>query len=96
METEIQHLKELMAEKEKALIIQAREYERRLEILNHEAERLRLMQTSYIPREVYESEMKEINAKVQMLIDKQNKQAGWVAAISIILTLVMFGLNYFK
>lgn len=96
LELQVKHLKELLEEKDRALDLQAREYERRLGILNGEAERLRNMQASYVPREVYESESKEINNKVQLLIDKQNRQSGWVAAISIILTLGMFALNYFR
>jgi tetrahydromethanopterin S-methyltransferase subunit F len=37
-----------------AVQLQAREYERRLDILNGEAERLRQMQMTYLPREVAE------------------------------------------
>lgn len=43
-----------------ARILQAREYERRLENLNGEAERLRQIQASYLPREVWEQALLEI------------------------------------
>lgn len=38
--------------------LQAAELARRLEILNHEADRLREMQATYVPREVYESQQR--------------------------------------
>lgn len=96
LELEIKHLKELGVEKDKALALQAKEYERRLEALNGEAERLRTMQASYLPREVYDSERKEVNSKLQTLIDKQNRQAGWVAAFGVVMTIAIFLLNYFR
>lgn len=37
-----------------ALVLQAKEYERRLDLLNGEASRLRDIQATYLPREVYE------------------------------------------
>jgi len=67
----INHLKELMCLKiesnEKALELQAKEYERRLENLNHEAERLRSMASTYLPRELYEAKNKEIEIKIESL-----------------------------
>jgi phage host-nuclease inhibitor protein Gam len=44
---------------EKALQIQAKEYERRLEALNHEAAQLKDMQAKYLPRETYEVDQRE-------------------------------------
>jgi hypothetical protein len=43
---------------EKALRLQAEEYGRRLDALNHEAAQLKQMQTTYLPRETYESDQK--------------------------------------
>jgi len=48
---------------EKALIMQAKEYDRRLSDLNHEAERLKIMQNTYVSQGVYE-------IKHQSLVDK--------------------------
>src|SRR6266581_4336185 len=50
-----------IAARDKALLIQFNEYERRLNILNGEASRLQIMQATYLPREVWESKYKEID-----------------------------------
>ena len=57
-------LKEKIKSAEKSLEIQAKEYERRLEILNHEAERLKSMQATYIRREMYDREHKYLEDKI--------------------------------
>lgn len=58
LEAKLDALERLVDEKFKAsreaLQIQANEYERRLSALNGEASRLREMQSTYLPREVYE------------------------------------------
>ncbi len=59
IEREIRHLKELMAERDKALSLQHGEYERRLSMLNGEADRLRSMQATYVLREVFDNKVKE-------------------------------------
>ncbi len=48
-----------MEDNAKALEIQAREYERRLEALNGEAGRIRNIQDTYVPRETFEAYQKE-------------------------------------
>lgn len=50
-----------------ALELQATEYERRLSALNHEAEQLRRMQATYLPREVYEAEARELRTRAETL-----------------------------
>lgn len=52
----------------RALKLQAREYERRLADLNHEADQLKNIQTKYVPRETYEAHIKEIDFKVESSI----------------------------
>ena len=52
---------------ERALTLQAEEYRRRLSDLNNEAERLRVMQTTYLPREVYESNHSGVVNKIEAL-----------------------------
>ncbi len=64
LEREIHHLRELLDERDKALGLQANEYERRLAMLNGEAARLREMQQSYVPREVFENSAKENQGRV--------------------------------
>lgn len=58
--------------KENSLKLQAKEYKRRLDDLNGEAGRLRAMQSTYIPREVYENSLKSV-------LDKTEAAAGSLA-----------------
>jgi DNA repair exonuclease SbcCD ATPase subunit len=67
LETKIRVLEERLAWENEAKALQAREYERRLEALNGEAERLRSMQSTYLPREVYAVEYKSLADKVDSL-----------------------------
>lgn len=80
---------------QKALKLQAKEYERRLEDLNGEAGRLKQMKAELTPREVFENAMNELNKKLDIINDWKIKQEGksqltqyipWLlAAISIVL-----------
>jgi hypothetical protein len=75
--SETQHLREVMQLQlgavEKARQIQAEEYERRLALLNHEAAQLKDMQAMYVPREVFEGQMKELGMKIDKMIDASVK-----------------------
>jgi uncharacterized membrane protein YukC len=56
---EIEHKIDLRFDSlDKALSLQAREYERRLEILNNEQSRLAAERLHFLPREVYERDTK--------------------------------------
>lgn len=57
----------LFTERMRALEIQAREYERRLDALNGEAGRIRDIQATYVPRETYENYVKEQAAAARIL-----------------------------
>lgn len=107
IEREIAHLKELYRIQgdaiKLALDLQAEEYERRLEILNGEAEQLRDMQATYLPRESFEAFQKQviedIEANKKEVIALNNWKStivGQIALFGIALTVVMFLLNYFK
>ena len=72
LSVELKHVRELMKLKEDALKLQASEYERRLDTLNHEAEHLRLIQSSYWPREVAE---KYVDGQARV-IDNMNGRIG--------------------
>jgi FtsZ-binding cell division protein ZapB len=61
---EIKHLRELLQVKEEALKLQATEYERRLASLNHEAEQLKSMQNTYIPREVFDRTVESMTGRI--------------------------------
>jgi len=80
---------------QKALKLQAKEYERRLEDLNGEAGRLKQMKAELTPREVFDNTIAEINKKLDIINDWKIKQEGksqltvyipWILAIiSIVL-----------
>src|SRR6185503_1204963 len=57
--------------------LQAKEYKRRLSDLNGEAGRLRSIQATYIPREVFENSLKTVSEKTEAaaksLADKQQE-----------------------
>ena len=61
---------------EKALQLQAAEYDRRLAALNGEAERLRQMQVSFVPREVYEKLSQSQSALAAVNIERVLKLEG--------------------
>ncbi len=66
-----------------ALKIQAAEYERRLDFLNGEAERLRQMQSTYLPREVYEVKVDDLMNKINNNSKILSQSAGRTEGISI-------------
>lgn len=80
-----------------ALDSQAREYERRLTILNGEAERLRLMQATYMPRELHDSQIGAIATELVELREfkasYQGRQAvlSAVVAVGVSLIFLFFG-----
>ncbi len=111
---EIQSLKELLCFKISALeklmnekfdsaddarILQAKEYERRLTALNHEADQLKSMQSTYLPRESYDIAHKELNKKVDILQSFKDNLTGRMVIIPVIISItisVIFVLiNYF-
>jgi len=71
---------------EKALGIQAKEYERRLEALNGEAERLRKMQATYLPREVFDKIHDSIVADIEDLKRARDEGVGRQYVISAIVS----------
>lgn len=104
---EIAHIKELFrAEMEalrKALELQAKEYERRLDILNGEAEQLRDMQAKYVPRETFEAFQKQVmgdtEANKSDLIKLNSWKSTIVGQLAILGTIFMVAmalLNHFK
>jgi len=77
---EITHLRELMNRSEAALALQAKEYERRLSSLNHEAEQLKAMQATYMPREVADSSFNELRARMTSVERNMWKAIGGLIA----------------
>jgi DNA repair exonuclease SbcCD ATPase subunit len=83
-----------MQTSEKALKIQAAEYERRLAALNHEAAQLKDMQSRYLPRETFDIKYQELrikNDELQTFKDQMVGKASQSAVnISIIIAIVGF------
>lgn len=93
-----------------ALKLQAKEYERRLEALNHEAEQLKNMQATYVSKEVfdrtndakdqrYERIADELKEKIDLLNQWKTKQEGrsqLIQYIPWILTAISIVILYTK
>ena len=87
-------LREFIEEKfknaDKALELQAKETERRLELLNGEAERLRTMQATYLPREVFEVCCKEMATKTESLQKLVYIGIGIVLVLQVVVKFLHF------
>jgi predicted RNase H-like nuclease (RuvC/YqgF family) len=53
-----------------ALKLQAKEYERRLEGLNHEADQLKNMQSTYTSKEVFDRTMDAMNQRFERVVNE--------------------------
>jgi hypothetical protein len=91
--------------KEKALLIDTREMQRRLDFLNGEAERLRQMQATYLPRETYNENRREMMGCINELEERANRteafqnnslgrQAVMIVVVSVLVSLGMLALNF--
>jgi hypothetical protein len=102
-ESEIVTMKEFIALQfdslDRATKLQAKEYERRLDGLNGEAGRLSQMQSTYLPREVYEINHKELCNKVESLQNFRSNLEGRMIVIafciSAIVSILFILLSYF-
>lgn len=92
------YVKERFKSNKKALKLQAKEYERRLETLNHEAARLSLM----IPKEHFDLVIDQIKKEIkiiQLWISNQEGKAArsqWIAISSIIVSIAAIALSFLK
>jgi hypothetical protein len=95
LEEQIAGLRREMALKDQQLILQAKEYERRLGGLNHENDRIMEILKQSIPREVFDREFSAINARIQINTDFMNASKGkgtgmnslWVIGVAAVLIL---------
>lgn len=69
-------LEEMIHSRDRELILQAKEYERRLEQLNNDNARIQEILKLSIPREVFDREMSSLNAKIQINTDYMNSMKG--------------------
>jgi hypothetical protein len=88
LERELAHLRELLTERDKALLLQATEYERRLDLLNHEHARAAENWRLSLPRERYEADVRAQTARLVAWI------MGVIAALSLVLQVL--GLSHGK
>ncbi len=72
----------------KQLDSQAQEYERRLENLNNESDKLNKMQATYIPREVYDQQNREQNKSIVNLETFQSRFSLIVGVISVLSAII--------
>jgi hypothetical protein len=84
---------------DKARQLQAKEYERRMENLNHETEQLKAMQQKYIRRETYDQKMDNIEKDLRELRDYRSNQEGRQTVIlfgfGLIVTVLNIGIGIF-
>jgi hypothetical protein len=71
-----QFFSEKFRNNDKQLELQAKEYERRLAALNHEADQLKDMQSRNTPREVFDRTMDEMRKELKIINDWKTKQDG--------------------
>ena len=103
-EKEFKHLRELLEEKlkatDKALTVQAIEYQRRLTELNHAAERLSAMQERFVNADLYRAEHKALADLHRADLERLEREVQliqkmvWVGVG--ILAAVQFGLHYIR
>ena len=81
-----------------ALNLETSELRRRLDILNGEADRLREMQATYLPRESYQIEHDRLRKDVEELQGFRNNLIGQMAMISTFFSIIVFLIfkHYFK
>jgi len=77
LEVAIARLQEKMDAHDRALVLAADEFRRRLDELNGESERLRQMQATYLPREYYEMKHGALETRVDVTegVEVQTKGA---------------------
>lgn len=81
----------MQAEKEsmeRALKLQSSEYERRLTDLNHKAEQLKDMQMTYLPRETYEVQHKQLTDRFDDLARLVYIGLGIAIVVEIVLRFI--------
>jgi hypothetical protein len=89
----VTHLRELFdlrnREVDKALELQAKEIERRLENLNHEAERIAKSNEDHVSRDVYNQEVGQMRAELDRLRLNQATRDGKTVGISLVCSAII-------
>jgi len=90
LKTRIAVLEAVIASNEKTLKLQAREYSRRLADLNGEAERLRQMQETYVPKSVYDIQHQILIEKIETNQKMLYIGIGILLALQVVLSFIKF------
>ena len=85
MEAKLHALRTRMDGQDRALDLQSKEYARRLDLLNGEADRLRQMQMTYVPRELYERNDAQRCEDIKALESYRDTQLGRQAVASAVI-----------
>jgi hypothetical protein len=92
-------LEEKLKARDRELKLQAKEYERRLTVLNGEGTRIQEILKESIPREVFDKTMEGVNGKIQILTNFKNAQEGKSELTKYIpwaIAVISIALAYFK
>ena len=74
--------------------LQAKEYERRLEMLNHEAVQLKAMQGTYVPRETHLLLVDKVDKLERWQSNTQGKNTVWGIVIPLVVSLIISSLFF--
>ena len=74
---------------QKALDLASETNRQHLTMLNGEGERLQAMQSTYVPRELYSSDLKELRMAIDDLRDFKNKTIGRNSVIALIVSVAV-------
>jgi len=103
-EQRTRHLQEIidhrLASAERALALQAVEYERRLDELNHAHARALSVQEKTLPREIFEVFLAEYqtfrrSVESQMAADR-SRSLTWTAAVAVAFTILSIALSFLR
>lgn len=86
-------MNERFAAHSKALELQAREYERRLEALNGEASRISKIQQEHVARPVYDVEVGNMGRRISTLEHNQAVQEGKASQNAVIVAWIIASLG---
>ncbi len=81
LRVEVARIQEHLRATDAALSLQAKEYERRLDALNHAHAEARSILTTYLPREVYEKQQEILLLRVSVVENWKERLGGGAAAV---------------
>jgi len=92
-------LREMIRSRDANLVLQATEYERRLEALNHENERIMEVLKQSIPREVFDRELNSVRTRLgqtEAALIKAEGRHQLTQYIPYVIAIAAIAFDYFK